>query len=202
MLQRAGGWRFFLISEDTEFAASCILRGEHIGYCHEAVFYDEQPVSFEQSWKQRLRWVRGSMQVLGKYGQRLLRGFGRGSFACYDVGLSNFPMMFMSCFTLAVWGLCIGASLLLGLSLKPLMLLAMRSFAGSYGGAVLVALLVTVTKWPMIHAPWYRKLAYLFTFPIFMLSYVPLSVCALFGKAQWQPIRHTACVSLSEVVQN
>ena len=201
VLERAGGWRFFLISEDTEFAVNCILRGERIAYCHEAVFYDEQPLSFEQSWKQRMRWVRGSVQVLGRYGTELMRGFGRGNFSCYDVGLSNFPMLIMSCVTLTVWGVSILFSLLLGLGLMPLVQLALRSFAGSYMGTACVALFVTLTKWNMIHTAWYRKLLYVFTFPIFMLSYVPLSVCALFGKAQWQPIRHTASVSLREVVK-
>ena len=67
-LMRAGGWRFFLMSEDTEFTVSSVLAGEKIGYCPSAVFYDEQPVSFAQSWRQRRRWVRGYIQVFAKYG--------------------------------------------------------------------------------------------------------------------------------------
>ncbi|MGI6028263.1 MAG: glycosyltransferase family 2 protein [Candidatus Heteroscillospira sp.] len=200
VLMRAGGWHFFLISEDTEFAVSSILRGERIGYCHEAVFYDEQPQSFEQSWKQRMRWVRGSFQVFGKYGGRLFRGFARGNFACYDVGLSNFPMMVMSCMSLLVWGGSLLSAAALGMELMPLLLMALTAFGRSYMSAALIAAFVTAARWKQIHAAWYKKLMYIFTFPIFMFSYVPLSVCAMFGKAQWQPIRHTAGVSLREVV--
>ena len=32
-----------------------VRAGEKIGYCPSAVFYDEQPVSFAQSWRQRRR---------------------------------------------------------------------------------------------------------------------------------------------------
>ena len=32
VLEAAGGWNFFLLTEDTEFTADCILRGERIGY--------------------------------------------------------------------------------------------------------------------------------------------------------------------------
>ena len=148
-----------------------------------------------------MRWVRGSVQVLGRYGGNLMRGFARGNFSCYDVGLSNFPMLFMSCIILAGWTLAIGAALLLGMSLVPLLDMALRTFLRGYVSAALIALLVTVTRWSMLHAPWYRKLAAVATFPVFMLSYVPLSVCALFGKAEWQPIRHTAVLSLAQVRQ-
>ena len=32
------------------------------------MLYDEQPTSFRQSWRQRLRWAKGYLQVYGKYG--------------------------------------------------------------------------------------------------------------------------------------
>ena len=147
-----------------------------------------------------MRWVRGSFQVFGKYGGRLFRSFARGNFACYDVGLSNFPMMVMSCMSLLVWGVSLLSAAALGMELMPLLLMALTAFGRSYMSAALIAAFVTAAKWKQIHAAWYKKLMYIFTFPIFMLSYVPLSVCAMFGKAQWQPIRHTAGVSLREVV--
>lgn len=201
VLERSGGWRYFLISEDTEFAVSSILSGESIGYCHEAVFYDEQPIAFSQSWKQRLRWVRGYMQVFGKYSGRMLKGFLSGNFACYDVGMSNFPAMLISFAGMIAWVICALCSLTLGLGVAPLVLFSLTSIVGSYFGTAMIAVLITVTKWRMIYAPWYKKIQYIFTFPIFMLSYVPLSVAALFGKVEWHSIKHTAGVSLKEVVK-
>lgn len=54
ILARYGGWKFFLLTEDIEFTVSNILADEKIGYCGSAVFYDEQPTSFRQSWRQRM----------------------------------------------------------------------------------------------------------------------------------------------------
>ena len=30
----------------------------------------------------------------------------------------------------------------------------------------------------------------MFTFPLFMLTYIPISLAALVGKVEWKPIRH------------
>ena len=35
-----------------------------------------------------------------------------------------------------------------------------------------------------------KKILYVFTFPLFMLTYIPISLAALVGKVEWKPIRH------------
>ena len=72
------GWGYFLLTEDIEFTASSIINGELIGYCDSAVFYDEQPVKFRQSWDQRMRWAKGYLQVYINYGRDMFLGiFGK-----------------------------------------------------------------------------------------------------------------------------
>ena len=80
ILEQCGGWNFFLLTEDIEFTAHNIANGEKIGYCPAAVFYDEQPTGFRQSFRQRMRWVQGYLQVLRRYGMKLIKGCFRGSF--------------------------------------------------------------------------------------------------------------------------
>ena len=201
VLSRSGGWQCFLISEDTEFGADCILHGDKIGYCHEAIFYDEQPLSFSQSWKQRTRWTQGYLQVFSKYGSQMIKGFFRGSFACYDVGMSNLPAIIISFLGMGAWVMTAIICELLGLSIKPMMGMMVSSLIGSYVGGLLIAVFTTTTKWPLIHAPWYKKVAYMFTYPIFMFTYIPISVGAMFAKPEWQQIKHTAAVTLREVVK-
>lgn len=55
LLERCGGWHFFTLTEDIEFNTWCATHGVRIGYCHDAILYDEQPESFRQSWRQRTR---------------------------------------------------------------------------------------------------------------------------------------------------
>lgn len=92
VLEAQGGvWPFHLLTEDIEFTIDNVTRGMKVGYCANAVLYDEQPVRFHQSWVQRLRWSRGYMQVFRKYGRALISGIFRGSFSCYDMTMSIMP---------------------------------------------------------------------------------------------------------------
>ena len=59
VMKRNKGWKFHLLTEDLEFTMDSILHGDRIGYCGTAILYDEQPVTFSQSWRQRLRWSKG-----------------------------------------------------------------------------------------------------------------------------------------------
>ena len=70
-----------------------------IGYCEKAVIYDEQPVTFKQSWDQRLRWSKGFYQIDYHYGLSLLKGIftgGHKGFSCYDMFMTVAPGMFLT----------------------------------------------------------------------------------------------------------
>ena len=67
-------------------------------------------------------------------------------------------------------------------------------------GSILATLLVlggitTVTEWHRIHATTAQKLVYTLTFPLFMLTYLPISLAALFMKVEWKPIHHSVRLS-------
>ena len=88
VLREEGGWNYHLLTEDIEFSIASAVRGRKIGYCGNAIIYDEQPEHFRQSWDQRLRWSKGFYQVDAKYTGALLRGCTRGGKAgmsCYDM---------------------------------------------------------------------------------------------------------------------
>ena len=88
-MESTNGWKFHLLTEDIEFSVHHILQGRKIGFCADAVLYDEQPVTFRQSWRQRLRWARGFLQVFRKYGFGLVKGIGKGHFSCYDMSMTD-----------------------------------------------------------------------------------------------------------------
>ena len=46
------------------------------------------------------------------------------------------------------------------------------------------------TEWKQIKGSVWKKIFYVFTFPLFMLTYIPISLAALIGKVEWKPIRH------------
>ena len=74
ILKAAGGWKWHLLTEDIEFSAASIIDGVRISYCPTAVLYDEQPITFRDSWNQRFRWAKGFYQVFAHYAGGLVKG--------------------------------------------------------------------------------------------------------------------------------
>ena len=72
LLKELGGFHTKTLTEDLEFTTQCILRDQKVAWVPEAVFYDESPLQFSPSWKQRRRWSAGVFQCLRLYGPRLL----------------------------------------------------------------------------------------------------------------------------------
>ena len=195
ILDESHGWRFYLLTEDIEFSVYHILRGEKIAICESAVLYDEQPTDFRQSCRQRLRWAKGYVQVFLRYGGQLLRGAARGSWSCFDISMSILPAFILT-------SLCLLANItltVLGLMQGAGVWFALRSLLECLG-SILATLLVlggitTATEWHRIHATTAQKLVYTLTFPLFMLTYLPISLAALFMKVEWKPIHHSVRLS-------
>ncbi len=200
VVQQNGGWPYHLLTEDIEFSANCALKGQRIGYCETAVLYDEQPVTFKQSWDQRLRWSKGFYQVDFKYGLSLLKGCftnKTNKFSCYDMLMTVAPGMLLTLVMLAM-----NLMLLVTCFTEPAYI-ARRIFHEA-SGAVISAIVMfyislftfgaatTITEWKKIAATTKQKIFYTFTFPLFLFTYVPIAIVALVRKVEWRPIKHTA----------
>ena len=71
--QLKDGWPYISITEDLEYSADASLKGREIHFCHEAVFYDEQPTKLGTMWHQRLRWSKGVHVLARRYFFPLLK---------------------------------------------------------------------------------------------------------------------------------
>ena len=202
VIREDGGWPYHLLTEDIEFSISCAVRGRKIGYCGTAIVFDEQPVQFRQSWDQRMRWSKGFYQVDAKYTAPLLHGCVRGKknrkksrMSCYDMLMTVAPCNLV---TIGVLGLALVACLS-SLSqpafityrvirmLGRIILTTLRGVSFSlfvFGACTMFA------EWKQIKGAAWKKILYVFTFPLFMLTYIPISLAALVGKVEWKPIRH------------
>lgn len=205
VIEQIGGWPFHLLTEDTEFTIESVLSGEFIAYCGNAILYDEQPTRFRQSWHQRLRWSRGYLQVLRKYGRRLVSGVfhgGRRGFTCFDMLMAILPAIVL---TLACAFLNAGGALYSILVLHNPAVLGtlgvelLRWFGGMYAMLFATGTITLASEWKRIYCGAFRKVFFLFTFPLFMMTYLPISVAALFYKPQWKPIRHSVSKTLAEL---
>ena len=200
ILARYGGWKFFLLTEDIEFTVSNILADEKIGYCGSAVFYDEQPTSFRQSWRQRMRWAKGFLQVFRKYGASLLRKIFRGgSFACYDMTMTLFPAILLTIASVLVNLASLAMGFWSARHVAEVVQSLGETLLGAYVLLFFIGALTTISEWKQIHCKASCKILYLFTFPLFMFTYIPISLVALFRRVEWTPIRHDQVKTLEEV---
>lgn len=201
LLEKCGGWNFFTLTEDIEFNTWCATRGVRIGYCRDAVVFDEQPVSFRQSWRQRTRWTQGGLQVSIRYAKDLLLGLFKGGWTSY----ASFETATLSLWGYGMGALCCGMTLLVTflaeqwLGLGKAIVLAL---AGTYSSMFAIGALTLATEWSRIRATKGQKLRSLFAFPLYMMSFVPISLTAIFRKFQWQPIAHTVAISASDLQQD
>lgn len=200
ILKSCGGWPFHLLVEDIEFTIHNIVSGEKVGYCPRAVLYDEQPTKFSQSWKQRMRWARGYIQILRKYGGRLLHGiFAKRSFSCFDMTMNIAPAVILSFLGIII---NVGAavySVLNGGGTDVLLQSFGQLILNTCLMMFIIGAITTVSEWKNIYCSTPKKILYAFTFPLFMLTYLPICIVALFRPVKWEPIVHDRVRTLSEV---
>ena len=199
VLEECGGWNFHLLTEDIEFTADCIVNNRKIGYCPKAIFYDEQPTSFKQSVTQRLRWFKGYLQVLGKYGKRLFKCTLKGKFSAFDMLMNITPATVLSWVSIIVNILAIVVSIIRSDSVSTILLSLGQSAMNLYLTMFFIGTITTITEWKKICCSNVNEILYAFTFPIFMITYIPISVIAPFTKSEWKPINHNKSLTLNDL---
>lgn len=207
LIEAQEGWDFHLLTEDIQFSAYCAIKKIQIAYCGEAEFFDEQPETFKASWFQRLRWSKGFYQVFYHYGKDLLKtAWFEKHFAGYDMLMTIAPAMILSIISVVVNSLCFIMGILFKGVISPdevsmCGFSVMLSFASIYIVFFLLGLLTTITEGSSMHASTGRKILNLFTFPLFMLTYLPISLVALVKQVEWVPTEHTISKSLDEILK-
>ncbi|MDO5695736.1 MAG: glycosyltransferase family 2 protein [Eubacteriales bacterium] len=204
IVRKNGGWKHFLLTEDIEFSVDMVLQDEVIGFAERAIYYDEQPLRFRESWTQRMRWVKGFYQVLRKYGLRLVkRAFIDGSFGNYDMFMLVAPGNILAWITILVNLIFFFIGVFDVSASTEVMAATAQSLLGLLRNVFLVFMAVgaatTIREWRRIPAKPARKLLNILTFPIYMISYIPISLIAVWKKVKWVPIEHSEAMDISEI---
>ena len=202
IIKEDNGWKYNLLTEDIEFSVDKIIHKNVIGYCETAVLYDEQPISFKTSWNQRMRWTKGFYQVMHHYGMKLLQGciFGK-RFQCFDMLMTIAPatLLTLSILLIDFWFMGYGLAFERYTLATAALSAIWQGVCNMYLSLFFFGLITTITEWKKIYACTTKKILYLFTFPIFMFTYVPIAVVAIFKKVTWEPIEHTFVKKVAEI---
>lgn len=204
IIQKDGGWKYHLMTEDIEFTVSNVIEGNVIGYCESAILYDEQPIDFKTSWNQRMRWTKGFYQVLRNYGTGLMRGCAQPKgFQCFDMLSTIAPATLLTLVMLLINLAAFAIGVVDGhdaLAVSSLMSV-WAAFRNMYLSLLFFGLVTIITEWKQIRCSTTRKIAYLFTFPIFMFTYLPIAIATIFKmkSVTWVPIRHSFVGTMPEL---
>lgn len=205
------GWDFHTLTEDIQFSTFCAANGIQIGYAP-AEFFDEQPLTFAASWTQRMRWTKGFYQVFFSYVGDLFHGIKKGTkrFGAYDMLMTIAPgniLTLLSVFVNALY-LIIGSLsrgyLATNTELSMCVGSLVMTFFSMYLTFFILAIITTVSEHKRFKCRPERKwriFTNLFTFPLFMMTYIPINVAALFMKVEWVPTKHTVAISMEDMAQ-
>lgn len=82
------GWGATCLTEDLEFSCKLVLNGYKVGWAHNAIVYDEKPLTLKQSWSQRKRWMQGFTDVASRFFSVLMRkAIKEGDIVAFDCAL-------------------------------------------------------------------------------------------------------------------
>lgn len=187
------------LTEDVEFTGLCALRKEKIDFVEQAITYDEHPVKFKESWKQRKRWTSGILECMKLYSFKLIINyFKTGNLSSLDVALVYLaPIMQILNF--------INMILLIMLKYAGIELNNMFSyyyaslitlFLISYLAGIATELFVLKYKGKKIKS----LTSGILLFPFFIFTWIPINIlCLLKKQTNWEEIKHNRNVKIDEI---
>lgn len=203
------GWGATCLTEDLEFTCKLVLNGQKVGWAHDAVVYDEKPLTMKQSFRQRVRWMQGFADVLSRYFFKLLkRAITKFSFTAFDCALYTLQPIITIL-------MCISGILNIGYFLiSALRGLAHFSTVVSNFHTSNITLLgvlgIILIVFQVIYTPlilWLEKKLdlkvfwYYIIFPIYSITWLPVCIKGILKKnnKDWDHTLHTRSVNISDL---
>ncbi|MBW7456183.1 glycosyltransferase family 2 protein [Paenibacillus sepulcri] len=193
------GWGATSLVEDLEFSMRCVKRGIHPVLNYDAKVYDEKPLTFKASSRQRLRWMQGHFTVARHYFFPLLwasikeRNFVKFDAALYSISVYNTFIGFVA--TAMLW--------------MDNIIPAHNAFTSIYYylpyWVPIVAISATAVMFPLVMIlegiKSGKMYAHLLSMIVFQLSWLPITFYAFFtqNNKQWSHTQHTRVLRLEEV---
>ncbi len=191
------GWNTKTLTEDIEFSLKNIIKGRKLGWAVDAKVYDEQPLGFIQSWKQRSRWTVGHIQCIQYYTKDLAIAIKKNktlmNFDGFLYIIGSIPMFILTLFLLAVnFILYLGEGFTWAQLLDSYIRYLVPTFIFPIATAVVIMALDKRPIKPMIKG--------LMCYPLFLGSWLLINFKCLFKRnTTWEKISHVRAVKINEV---
>ncbi|MBR3697399.1 MAG: glycosyltransferase family 2 protein [Clostridia bacterium] len=195
-LVKPNGWQTITLTEDIEFSLMNIIDGRKVGWSTDAIVYDEQPITFSQSWSQRSRWTVGHIQCMKHYTTDLAKGVAEYKTLMNFDGLLymfGIPMMIITLLLLVINFILYSGGEMAKIDL-------IWSFA-KYGIStfitpILISVIIMKLDKRDVKSMWFGILCY----PLFMGSWILINLkCLINPNTKWEKINHVRSIKIREV---
>lgn len=207
VLSKFKGWPFKTLTEDYEISLYAIENDLKTTYVEKAEYFDEQPVSFKSSVKQRERWVKGYMQARKLYIGKIFKKIftdkqNKISKIEQTMGVIPLAIVLVDCilyclFQIAfvIWGLCIHSPVTFFVENMLRVIVALYLSFAIFTGLEILA------ERKRIKMSGASKALCIIMNPFFTAAYLPIAIKAMFSKnIGWAKIEHTR--SLASIVDD
>lgn len=197
------GWGATSLTEDLEFTQRYILAtGKRVAWAHDAKLFDEKPLGFMQSFRQRVRWMQGHFDCMTRYAIPLLKeGLRKRKFMLIDSAIylvmpsrSILAMILMISAVLSYTGIYQTEGFLGNVIDRSILFdgWIYGCFIAAYVSLPIIAMILE-RKWKRLH--WF------FVSYFFGLSWIPVTILGFLKKNQreWNHTKHTRAFTIEEI---
>lgn len=192
------GWGATCLTEDMEFTMKVLSKGIRTTWAHDAIVYDEKPLTFMQSWNQRKRWAQGHFDIASRYIPTMLKE----GIKQRDIRIADGCIHLLQPHFLLISTLFVIASYVQILvppfytniySLMPSEILTIIMI-GQYLLPVVILL--------RIRAKW-KTWLYLILYPVFIYSWIPITFFGFLHRNdhEWSHTKHTRALTYEELME-
>ena len=196
MLKRYG-WGATCLTEDMEFTMKAMMENIPTTWAHDAIIYDEKPLTFKAAWNQRMRWAQGHFDVANRFMLPMFKkAFRERDLKVLDCTVNliqPYFLMISTFFVLCSW---------------------IYEYIPFYTNIIYTILPMEV--WTIIGIGQYifpvaclwkirasaKSWFYLLFYPIFIYSWIPITAIGWFRRHEheWNHTIHTRNISFDEVI--
>jgi len=190
-----GHWPTKSTCEDIEFTLRAIADGFSVSFTRDAVFYDEQPLTWRQSVIQRYRWSLGILEMLTYGAPVLWRTFRQRWRTSYDALIYSIGGLAQGVGPLA----SVVMTILIAAKTGQWLAMGLGTVIGAVVAYVAVVvfgrvLLAVERQW------WPGAWKAIAVFPVFLVTWSVIAVVVLFYRnPTWVPTPHTQALTLDDV---
>ncbi|PRR86467.1 glycosyltransferase family 2 protein [Clostridium luticellarii] len=200
------GWGATCLTEDLEFTCKLILHGYKVGWAHDAIIYDEKPLTLLQSWNQRKRWMQGFTDVSSRYFFKLVKE-----------SIRNCNFLLMDC---ALYSIQPIIAVLIGISavsggvqyiMKTFNLISnFNTIVYSINFDLFTISMILISILQFVYTPFililekklnFKTFLYYIIYPVYAFTWFPISLLGILGKnnREWNHTIHSRSVKIKNL---